>query len=92
MARIFSIAFSYMSAAHNAIISVKENPFYTEYQVNILDDGLNDSLPSSKIVSPAAGQFTFYNVSKEDYTPLMHELLHAISSHIYTMQLSDGAC
>ena len=92
MARIFSISFTHMGTAHNAIISVKENPFFTEYQVNMLDDGLNDSLPSSKIVSSAPGQFTFYNISKEDYTPLMHELLNAISSHIYAVRLSDSAC
>jgi len=78
-----------METTHNAIVSVKKNPFFTEYQVNMLDDALNDTLPSSKIVSSAPGQFTFYNVSEEDYTPLMHQLLNAISSHIYTVQLSD---
>lgn len=91
MARIFSISFSYKDSSYNAIVAVKKNPFYTEYEVNMLDDELNDLLLSTRILSPAPGQFTFADVSKENYTPLMKEILNAVAAHIHIVQLSNSS-
>jgi len=87
MARIFSISFNHFGNSYNAIVSVKENPFYTEYNVNLLDEELSGFLTSSKIISSAPGQFSFFNVGRENYTPLMKEVLHAVSEHINMLQV-----
>jgi hypothetical protein len=90
MARIFSISFRYTNNDYHAIISVKKNPFFTEYEVNLLDNELNGLLPSSKIISSAPDQYSFLNVSKDAYTPLMQDILAAIAAHVQTLQMVNN--
>lgn len=86
MARIFSISFTYTNNDCHAIVSVKKNPFFTEYEVNLMDNELSDGLPSNKIISSAAGQYSFLNVSTDAYTPLMQDILTAIATHVQALE------
>jgi hypothetical protein len=86
MARIFSIQFFYKESLQNAMVSVRETAFYTEYQITMLDDFLKSQLPSDKIISTAQGHFAFANVLLQNYTGLMKEIIAAISGHIHSLQ------
>ena len=86
MARIFSIQFLHKDVLQNAMISVRETPFHTEYRITMLDDSLADLLPSDKIISPAPGTFFFANTLIKDYSEVMKNIIRAISSHIHSVQ------
>ncbi len=91
MARIFSIQFFYKDSLHNALISVRETPFHTEYKISMPDglpnnDLLTSELPSDKVISTAQGHFVFANVLLQNYTGLMKEIITAISGHVHSLQ------
>jgi len=86
MARIFSIQFYYKELLHNAMISVRETPFFTEYKVSLLNDAFKNELSSDKIISTAQGHFAFANVLLQNYSGLMKEIIKAISYHIHSLQ------
>lgn len=70
----------------NAMISVRETPFHTEYRITMLDADLNDLLPSDKIISPSPGTFFFANTLIKDYSEVMKDIIRAIASHIHSVQ------
>ncbi|MDQ3550731.1 MAG: hypothetical protein M3413_04320 [Bacteroidota bacterium] len=84
MARIFSIYFSYAGINHSAMVSVRNTPFYTEYNLNILDEQLLELLPSTKIISSASNQYFFEHIPRENITPLMDILIREVSLHMST--------
>ena len=86
MARIFSIQFTYKDLLQNAMVSVRETPFHTEYKITSLDDDLAQLLPSDTIVSTAPGHFIFPNVLLKNYNDLMKDIIKAISVHIHSLQ------
>jgi hypothetical protein len=86
MARIFTIEFDIDNALHHAIVAVRETPFYTEYKITLQSPQLNDMLLSDKIVSPEPQIFLFANVTSDEYTQLMKQVLGAVSSHIHSFQ------
>ncbi len=86
MARIFSIQFFYRGSLHNAMISVRETPFHTEYKIAMPDDLLKSELSSDKVVSTAQGHFVFANVLLQNYSGLMKEIIKAISGHVLSLQ------
>jgi len=81
MARIFSIYFSYNDTMHNAMVSVRTTPFFTEYTLNF-DNALMGQLPGNKIISTDTGQFIFQHTAAQDATPLMKEIIRAVSEHL----------
>jgi hypothetical protein len=85
MARIFTIRFTYEDELHNAIVFVKETPFYVEYNLNMLDINLLKLLPSDKIISSTQDHFKFANSHDEEDSVLMKEIIKAISEHIHSV-------
>lgn len=86
MARIFTIRFTYENTLHNAMVFVKETPFFIEYKLNMLDVHLLNLLPSNKIISSSPGQFTFTDAYGFENHDLMNEIIRAISEHIHSVQ------
>jgi hypothetical protein len=86
MARIFSIQFFYKDALQNAMISVRQTPFHTEYRITMVDGDLLNELPADKIISTTQGHFVFANTLIQNYTQLMKEIIKAISGHIHSLQ------
>ena len=85
MARIFSIYFNYNNKIHNAIVSVRTTPFFTEYTLNF-DEELMQLLPGNKIISTSADHFTFQHATAQDHNPLMKEIIRAVSQHGQTTE------
>lgn len=81
MARIFNIYFSYDDRIQNAIVSVRNTPFFTEYTLNNIDDELLKILPGNKIISTAPGHFIFQNSDSVNSSGLMEEIIRAVSEH-----------
>jgi hypothetical protein len=82
MARIFTINFFYKTELESAIISVRTTPFFTEYTINPMDEEIMEKLPLKKIISSAPGQFSFVDFTKEQFTPLMKNIIEAIAQHL----------
>jgi hypothetical protein len=82
MARVFNIYFSYKNAMHNAIVTVRTTPFFTEYTLNF-DEEILQALPGNKIISTSADHFIFQHASAHEPNPLMKEILSAVSQHIH---------
>ena len=70
---------------HTAIVSVRITPFFTEYTLNF-DEELMQLLPGNKIISTAPGHFIFQHVTSQDLTPLMKEIIRAVSQHGQTTE------
>ncbi|MCU7550367.1 hypothetical protein OCK74_14695 [Chitinophagaceae bacterium LB-8] len=85
MARIFTIRFTYEDHPHHAMVFVKETPFFTEYQLNMLEFDLLKLLPSDKIISSTPDHFTFSNSVDFENSDLMKEIIKAISEHIHSV-------
>jgi hypothetical protein len=83
MARIFNIYFAFDGLMHNAVVSVRSTPFFTEYTLNNFNEDLLELLPSTKILSHAPGHFVFQNASSENQTPLMDAIIKAVSEHMH---------
>ena len=85
MARIFTIRFTYEEVQHNAIVFVKETPFFVEYKLNMLDINLLKLLPSDRIISSTHDHYKFVNSKEDEPSDLMKEIIKAINEHIHTV-------
>ena len=83
MARIFSISFQYKNTPFSAMISVQKTPFHTEYHINMMDEKIKGLLPADKIISSSPGHYAFSGVSTISHSPLMNEIIAAVSNHIH---------
>lgn len=86
MARIFTIRFIYNGNVHHAMIGVRETPFYVEYKLSMLDEHLMSQLPADKLYASETGEIRFANASGNALTPLMKEIIQAISEHMHQVQ------
>lgn len=86
MARIFNIYFVFDGLMHNAVVSVRSTPFFTEYTLNNFNDDLLELLPGNKIVSRSAGHFVFQNVSTDNSVELMNSIIKAVSEHMHATE------
>jgi hypothetical protein len=86
MARIFSIQFNFNEALHNALISVHETPYHTEYKISMMDDDIMSLLPGNKVISTSLSQFSFPNTPSHTYSELMKIIIREITAHIHTLQ------
>jgi hypothetical protein len=84
MARIFSINFDYEGMVHTAMVSVRNTPFFTEYNISMLSEDLMQQLPIHKIVSTTPNQLTFMNTPVKDHSVLMDSILTAVAHHVQT--------
>ncbi len=81
MARIFNIYFSFDDAEYNAIVSVKSNPFFTEYNLSLPED-LQKQLPSNKIIHSGSGRLLFQQDATNMQTPLMNVIIEAVARYL----------
>jgi hypothetical protein len=86
MARIFSISFPYGGIEHNAMVSVRSTPFFTEYTINVFDEDLSELLPNNKVISTSPNSFTFSDSTSENVPQLMNSIIQAIVGHVHTLQ------
>ena len=86
MARIFSIQFNFNNALHNALISVHETPYHTEYKISMMDNDMMSLLPGDKVISTSTNQFSFPNTPSHTYSELMKIIITEIAGHIHTLQ------
>ena len=84
MARIFNIYFFYRDVMHNAIVSVRITPFFTEYSLVDFDEFLLELLPGTKIVSRGPNHFVFKNATPDNSTVLMTAIIKAVKEHLQT--------
>ena len=82
MARIFNIYFNYDDLMHNAVVSVRTTPFFTEYTLNNFNEELLELLPSNKILSRGPDNFVFQNASSENSNELMSAIIRAVAEHL----------
>lgn len=82
MARIFSIEFTYEGITHNAMVSVRPTPFFTEYSISMLPDDIQRQLPGNIIISGGPNQFRFRDQKDKVGTELMEEIIRAVSQHL----------
>lgn len=82
MARIFNIYFTYEDVLHNAIVSVRTTPFFTEYILGNLDADLIMQLPGNKIISQPTGQFFFQHTASHHSGVLMNEIISSLKRHL----------
>ena len=78
MARIFNIYFEFNGTVRNAMVSVRSTPFFTEYTLDF-DEELMQVLPGNKIISTSPDHFIFQHTSSQETSPLMQEILKAVS-------------
>ena len=87
MARIFNIYFTYNASSHNAIVSVRQTPFFTEYTLTNFNEDLLELLPSNKIISKGPGHFVFQSISSEyAEASLMKEIIRAVTEHLHATE------
>ena len=86
MARIFSVGFMHKGVAHNAMISVRTSPFFTEYSIHIFDELLTALLPNNKVISTSENSFAFSDSTLENDPQLMDDILKAIAEHVHSIQ------
>ncbi|HEU4473122.1 MAG TPA: hypothetical protein VFR58_18650 [Flavisolibacter sp.] len=86
MARIFNIYFSYEGITHNAVVSVRNTPFFVEYTLTNVNDELEQLLPGNKIVSRSPGHFVFQHASGENQSALMDVIIRAVSEHLHATE------
>ena len=84
MARIFNIYFTHNHRMHNAVVSVRTTPFYTEYSLINISEELNSFLPGNKILSRDPGHFVFQGATPDNSTVLMNAIIKAVSEHLQT--------
>lgn len=85
MARIFSIRFTYEGVQHNALISARTLPFFTEYAVGMLDEAIADQLPNNKIISTSKDSFVFSDSTEANSPQLMQKIVQAVIGHLQTI-------
>lgn len=86
MARIFNIYFSHNDAIYSAVVSVRQTPFFTEYSLNNLDEGLLQFLPGNKIVSRTPAHFIFQNATEDSSKELMDSIIKAVAEHLHATE------
>ncbi|MGZ5134794.1 MAG: hypothetical protein ACXWCG_06580 [Flavitalea sp.] len=87
MARIFNIYFTYNGMMHNAIVSVRTTPFFTEYNLNNFNEELLGLLPGNKILSTGPDHFVFQNVTSENSPALMKAIIQSVTEHLHIKQV-----
>lgn len=87
MARIFSIHFIHEGAEHNAMVSMRNTPFYTEYTVTMLHISIAGQLPNNKILSTSKDSFVFSDSTKENSPGLMQVIIQAIASYMMVIKV-----
>ena len=87
MARIFNIYFTYNDVMHNAIISVRSTPFFTEFTLNNFNEELLELLPGNKILSKGPDHFIFQNASSENSSDLMNAIIKAVAEHLHATEV-----
>lgn len=87
MARIFNIYFNYRDVQHNAVVSVRTTPFFSEYTLINFDEELLQLLPGNKIISTKSGHFTFQHADSENLTPIMEGIIKAVANHLQTTEV-----
>lgn len=75
---------------HTAIVSVRTNPFFTEYTLNNFDAELLKMLPGNKILSQGPDHFVFQNASSQNSDALMNVIIEAVSAHLQTRSLKNN--
>jgi hypothetical protein len=85
MARIFSIQFMHEGTLQNAMVNVRTTPFFTEYSIAMLDEGIADQLPNNKIISTSKDHFVFSDSTSENSPELMDEIIKAVAEHAQTL-------
>ena len=84
MARIFNIYFNYDDILHSAIVSVRSTPFFTEYTLGNLDEGLQSLLPDTRLFSQTPDHLFFQNMTTEHSVLLMNEIIKTIVRHLHS--------
>lgn len=87
MARIFNIYFFYEGMMHNAIVSMRTTPFFTEYTLTNFNEQLLELLPGNKILSQSPGHFVFQNASSGNSAVLMDAIIKAVSEHMHAKEV-----
>ena len=87
MARIFTINFYYDNNNYNAVVSVRNTPFYVEYTLTNFNEELLQKLPGNKIISKEQGHYTFQNATPEHSEALMKSIIKVVSEHMHAKQL-----
>ena len=82
MARIFNIYFYYDDLMHNAVVSVRTTPFFTEFTLTNFNEELLELLPSNKILSTSPENFVFQNAPPENPNELMNAIIKAVAEHL----------
>jgi hypothetical protein len=86
MARIFNIYFSYNGIMHNAIVSVRTTPFFTEYTLTHFDEDVLFLLPGNKILSTPGGGLFFQGAGPGNPDCLMKEIIRAVEEHLHATE------
>lgn len=87
MARIFTINFYFDNNSYNAVVSVRNTPFYIEYTLTNFNEELLQGLPGNKIISKEEGHYIFQNASSNHSEALMKSIIKAVSEHIHAKQV-----
>ena len=82
MARIFNIYFYYDDMVYNAVVSVRNTPFFTEYILSSFNEELKELLPGNKIISKDGRQFSFQNATSKNSSELMTAIIGAVRMHL----------
>jgi hypothetical protein len=82
MARLFSINFYYNGNAQTAMVTVRKTPFFTEYQLGMLDEEVLNQLPDNRILSSSPLHFVFASHNSNASKELMNEIIRSIADHV----------
>ncbi|MDQ3681981.1 MAG: hypothetical protein M3352_02770 [Bacteroidota bacterium] len=82
MARLFSIQFDYQGIGYNAMVTVRTTPFFTEYQLSMLDEEVLNQLPDKRILSSSPMHYVFASHNSNASKDLMNEILRSIADHV----------
>lgn len=85
MARIFNLYITHDGAVYNGMVSVRKTPFFTEYALSF-EDNILLQLPSNKLLSPSPGRFIFQHATSHEITPVMKEVIRAVSEYVHATQ------
>ncbi len=84
MARLFSINFYYNGTSHNALVTVRTTPYFTQYELSMLDEEVLNQLPDNRILSTSPEHFIFASDSSNASKDLMNEMIRSIADHVQT--------
>jgi hypothetical protein len=87
MARIFTIFFEHEGSTYNALVGVREVHLHKQYELSILDEPLNQQLPSKKLYVNEAGQLAFMHSHQQPVTSLMKTIIGAVKEHLQLVSL-----